>query len=211
MPGVGGESQLRPPRGATPITSLSCSSESADGTLRVMVPAEFRTEGLGSSVEDGSSSFSLGAGVSYEDCDIYVNADDGSQLTAWLKVRLGDADDAGELTVGPVRVHGTGNGYATAGSAHPFDFLQWETVLECEAPPTADAHEVVAAITAVLQTLWHQGYLAIAACEFEDDLPTSGGIARYPAPPRRESPAPGGRLVEKPFPKKKKGKKEPEK
>ncbi|MGW2477748.1 hypothetical protein [Streptomyces sp. NPDC001665] len=87
-----------------------------------------------------------------------------------------------EMTVGPVCVTGEPNDYVTGRRAHPFDFLEWPTVLECEALEGAPAEEVVQAITAVLEALWHGGFKAVAACDFEEALPARGGLDRYPIP-----------------------------
>jgi hypothetical protein len=112
-----------------------------------------------------------------------VDAEAAPRIMARLRGSLGLAEDDGpELTVGPLRVEGAYNDYATGRHAHPFDFLQWPTVLECEAPAGTPAEEVVQAVTAVLEALWHGGFKAVAACDFEDELPAHGGIDRYPLP-----------------------------
>jgi uncharacterized protein (DUF2267 family) len=59
--------------------------------------------------------------------------------------------------------------------------------VECEAPEGAPA-DVVEAVTAVLEALWRDRFKAVAACDFEDELPARGGIGRYPLP----APAPDG-------------------
>lgn len=127
----------------------------------------------------GSSPFDSGS--VYSDALIYVDAVAASRVVGRLREALGLEDDGPELTVGPVRVEGEPNDYATGRRAHPFDFLQWPTVLECEAPAGAPA-EVVQAVTTVLEALWRGGFKAVAACDFEDELPARGGIDRYPRP-----------------------------
>ncbi|MFB7592220.1 hypothetical protein [Streptomyces sp. NPDC056169] len=133
---------------------------------------------------------SLGGAVSYEDCTIYVDASDGSTVLARLRRVLGPGDEGGVLVVGPVRVTGDDNGYVTGDKAHPFDFLQWPTVLECEAPAEARPGAVVDAVALVLEALWEMGFTALAACDFEDELPASGGRDRYPLPPVSAGPPP---------------------
>ncbi|MDA4895503.1 hypothetical protein PFZ55_52495 [Streptomyces sp. MS2A] len=119
----------------------------------------------------------------YSDASIYVDAEAALRVVGRLRDLLGLVEDDGaELVVGPVRVEGEPNGYATGQRAHPFDFLQWPTVLECEAPAGAPAEEVVQAVTAVLEALWRGGFKAVAACDFEDELPAHGGIDKYPLP-----------------------------
>jgi len=41
---------------------------------------------------------------------------------------------------------------------------------------------VLQAVTALLEALWRGGCKAVAACDFEDELPARGGIDRYPYP-----------------------------
>ncbi|THA65760.1 hypothetical protein E6R60_33025 [Streptomyces sp. A0642] len=119
---------------------------------------------------------------SYEDASIYVDAEAAPRVLGRLRDALGLKDEGAELTVGPVRVSGEPNDYAAGRRAHPFDFLEWPTVLECEAAGGAPAGEVVQAVTAVLEALWRGGFKAVAACDFEDELPARGGIDRYPYP-----------------------------
>ncbi|MGW2296842.1 hypothetical protein [Streptomyces violaceorubidus] len=130
----------------------------------------------------------LGPDSPYSDASIYVDAEAAPRVLGRLRGALGLVEDDGaELTVGPVRVEGEHNDYATSRRTHPFDFLQWPTVLECEASEGTPA-EVVQAVTAVLEALWHGGFKALAACDFEDELPARGGADRYPRP----APAPDG-------------------
>jgi hypothetical protein len=133
-------------------------------------------------VEDGLESSPFGSGCSYADASIYVDARESSRAVAWLQDSFGCESGGGHLMVGPVRVSGAHNDYATGRTAHPFEFLEWPTVLECEAPAGVPPAEVVAAVAAVLETLWRGGFKAVAACDFEDDLPACGGLARYPVP-----------------------------
>ncbi|MFE7809472.1 hypothetical protein ACFU51_33345 [Streptomyces sp. NPDC057430] len=58
------------------------------------------------------------------------------------------------------------------------DFVQWGTVVECEAIAEAIAEatlgQVVEAVGTILETLWNRGYRAVAACDYEDELPRYG-------------------------------------
>jgi hypothetical protein len=128
-----------------------------------------------------SSSFDPGS--AYSDASVYVDAVAAPRVVGRLRDLLGLVEDDGaELVVGPLRLEGAYNDYATGRRAHPFDFLQWPTVLECEAPSGAPAEEVVQAVAAVLEALWRGGFKAVAACDFEHELPARGGIDRYPYP-----------------------------
>ncbi|MCQ4205203.1 hypothetical protein M4J06_003838 [Streptomyces coelicoflavus] len=129
----------------------------------------------------------------YRDASIYVDAEAAPRVVGRLRDLLGLVEDDGaELVVGPVRVEGEPNGYATGQHAHAFDFLQWPTVLECEATAGAPAEEVVQAVAAVLGALWRGGFKAVAACDFEDELPARGGIDRYPLPAPGSGSGSGG-------------------
>ncbi|MFF9457271.1 hypothetical protein [Streptomyces flaveolus] len=133
----------------------------------------------------------IGPDSPYSDASIYVDAEAAPRVVSRLRDALGLIEDAGaELTVGPVRVEGEPNDYATGRHAHPFAFLQWPTVLECEARAGAP-DEVVQAVTVVLETLWHGGFKAVATCDFEDELPARGGIDRYPRPASASASASG--------------------
>ncbi|MFD5451367.1 hypothetical protein ACWDTR_33530 [Streptomyces sp. NPDC003470] len=124
----------------------------------------------------------LGLDSAYSGASIYVDAEAAPRVVDRLRDALGLVEDGAELVVGPVHVEGEPNDYATGRRAHPFDFLEWPTVLECEATAGAPAEEVVQAVTAVLGALWRGGFKAVAACDFEDELPAHGGIERYPLP-----------------------------
>ncbi|MFE6787841.1 hypothetical protein ACFVFF_36875 [Streptomyces sp. NPDC057680] len=121
-------------------------------------------------------------GISYEDCSVYVDAEDESTVIAWLEKHLGGGDGEQDLAVGPLWVSGAANDYSTGRKAHPFEFLEWPTVLECQAPAESEPGAVAAAVTIVLETLWCGGWKAVAACDFEDELPARGGSERYPLP-----------------------------
>ncbi|MFI2415798.1 hypothetical protein [Streptomyces sp. NPDC018947] len=123
----------------------------------------------------------LGPDSPYSDASIYVDAVSAPRIMGRLRDTLGLQNNGPEVTVGPVHVTGEHNDYATGRHAHPSDFLQWPTVLECETRAGAP-NEVVQAVTSVLEALWRAGFKAVAACDFEDELPAHGGIDRYPYP-----------------------------
>ncbi|MFE5614442.1 hypothetical protein [Streptomyces sp. NPDC056524] len=132
-------------------------------------------------------------GVSYEGCSVYVDAADSPTVVSWLRKDLGPGGGGQDLAVGPLRVSGVFHDCSTGRKAHPFEFLEWSTVLECEAAAGAEPGAVVAAVTAVLETLWRGGWKAVAACDFEDELLACGGRECYPLPPESMSPSPEGR------------------
>ncbi|MFG2566313.1 hypothetical protein ACGFR6_12840 [Streptomyces sp. NPDC048567] len=123
----------------------------------------------------------LGPDSAYGHTSIYVDAVAAPRILSRLQDALSLKDYGKGLAIGPVHVYGEPNDYTTDRRAHPFDFMEWPTVLECAATAGAPA-EVVKAITSLLETLWHEGFKAVAACDFEDELPARGGMDRYPLP-----------------------------
>jgi hypothetical protein len=55
-------------------------------------------------------------------------------------------------------------------------FLLWPVVVELETED--DGPAIVAAAADLLRSLWDAGHPAVAACDFEEDLPWGGGIQR---------------------------------
>lgn len=104
----------------------------------------------------------LGPDSPYSDASIYVYAEAAPRVVGRLRDALGLVEDDGaELTGGPVRVESEPNDYATDRHAHPFDVLQWPTVLVCEAR-AGTPDEVVQADASVLEALWHGDFRAVA-------------------------------------------------
>ncbi|MEU0373319.1 hypothetical protein ABZ070_24235 [Streptomyces sp. NPDC006283] len=165
----------------------------------MMQHVELREAGNILSVRDGDLLDSMANGsrvskvseakVSYTDCAIYVDAQNRSDLVDRLASVAHGGEAPGVLRVGPMHLAVAHNDYATARAAGSGSgFLQWEFVVECEASPGAGGVEVVAAVTVVLETLWRAGYRAVAACDFEDELP-AGSKMRRPLVPSAAAPA----------------------
>lgn len=58
------------------------------------------------------------------------------------------------------------------------DFLFWPVIIELDGEGQADEREVIAEASRILESLWRSGRPAVAACDFEDQLPWGGGINR---------------------------------
>jgi hypothetical protein len=56
------------------------------------------------------------------------------------------------------------------------EFLGWPLLVELE-EEGADS-DIVGIAASVIRALWASGHNAVAACDFEGDLPWKGGIAR---------------------------------
>ena len=55
------------------------------------------------------------------------------------------------------------------------DFLFWPVLVEVDSD---GAPAVVELATTILTQLWNHGFPTVAACDYEDELPWRGGIAR---------------------------------
>ncbi|MFM1652488.1 1,4-dihydroxy-6-naphthoate synthase [Brevibacillus sp. B_LB10_24] len=63
-------------------------------------------------------------------------------------------------------------------AADPHDgFLYYRYYLDIEPAEDADPREYIKGIARMLEALWESGAKAVAACDFEEELPRKGGIA----------------------------------
>lgn len=60
----------------------------------------------------------------------------------------------------------------------PDDFLGWPVLVELESEPADVGRGLIEATARLLHALWDAGLGAVAACDFEDELPWAGGIRR---------------------------------
>lgn len=58
------------------------------------------------------------------------------------------------------------------------DFLRWPTQVELETTDSAAHQTLVETTRRIITTAWNTDTPAVAACDFEDQLPWNGGIAR---------------------------------
>ena len=58
------------------------------------------------------------------------------------------------------------------------DFMVWPVHVELEARLSSEDPAVVAVTAAALECLWHSDRDAVAACDYEDELPWGGGARR---------------------------------
>lgn len=66
------------------------------------------------------------------------------------------------------------------------DFVYWPTLMELDTEPDTEsgtveasaAQRMVDTAAALIRTFWEDGYPAVAAADFEDELPWKGGIQR---------------------------------
>jgi hypothetical protein len=108
-------------------------------------------------------------------CKIFVNAAEISSVTEMVAVLLGGQFERRSMHLPGIWVDVRSNpDRAEAGD----DFVHWPVLIELEADDVGDVRTVVDAATRIITALWEAGDPAVAACDFEDELPWNGGIAR---------------------------------
>jgi hypothetical protein len=58
------------------------------------------------------------------------------------------------------------------------DFVGWPIFVEVEAEPDADDASVVEITSKIVRELWDADIPAVAACDYEEELPWGGGLHR---------------------------------
>jgi hypothetical protein len=110
----------------------------------------------------------------YSYCRIYLRGGSRPVLTELVAAALGaPADD--HYTVRHSGTEFEIRPNPDAGLAD--DFIGWPFTIEAENDEPGPA--LVEAVSRVLRAAWARGFDAIAACDFEDELPDLGGIPRY--------------------------------
>ncbi|MET8703305.1 hypothetical protein ACFVUH_30445 [Kitasatospora sp. NPDC058032] len=108
-------------------------------------------------------------------CRIFV---DGGlrQTRVLLEAATGGRFDDGVLELPDAVVEVRRNEDAAPGAE---EFLWWPVTVEIDLPPGPAPGGVVELVARILRALDGAGRPAVAACDFEDELPWRGGIARY--------------------------------
>ena len=65
----------------------------------------------------------------------------------------------------------------------PGDFVHWPFYLDAGPDDMHTDHRLVAIVAALLEQLWGCGWQAVAACDFEEELPRRGGYLGIQAAP----------------------------
>ncbi|MEV7755661.1 hypothetical protein [Streptomyces griseofuscus] len=110
----------------------------------------------------------------YGDCQIYLRGGNREFVIALVAAALGaPADDHYTIRSGRMVFEirpNPDNGLAE-------DFIGWPFTIEAEADDPGPL--LVEAVSRVLKAVWNHGFDAVAACDFEDELPDLGGLPRY--------------------------------
>jgi len=113
-----------------------------------------------------------------EYCKIFVKATDPEPVKALLSALLGGTFQQRDMTVDHFDVAVLPNSYATDPPDLGDDFVVWPTMIELGMDEPVDAARMVATTSRVLVAFWDAGLPAVAACDYEDELPWAGGIQR---------------------------------
>jgi hypothetical protein len=114
----------------------------------------------------------------YEFCQILVKNNNKSELEDQLAAWLGGVFEHGSMSLDGLIVDVVGNSDGVAPDEAGHDFVRWPVQIEFEAEPFTPGERVVELVSRVLKALWESGRPAVAACDFEDELPWGGGIQR---------------------------------
>ncbi|MFF3967933.1 hypothetical protein ACFYZI_41060 [Streptomyces griseorubiginosus] len=110
----------------------------------------------------------------YGDCQIYLRGGNRESVTALVAATLGaSADDHYTIRSGRMVFEIRPN--PDDGLAE--DFIGWPFTIEAEAENPGPV--LVEAVSRVLKAVCNRGLDAVAACDFEDELPDLGGLPRY--------------------------------
>ncbi|MEU7018978.1 hypothetical protein [Streptomyces sp. NPDC046385] len=110
----------------------------------------------------------------YGNCRLFVRGTSQQFLADLIAVTLGaQADDHYTVRAGRMVFDTCPN--PDAGLAD--DFIGWPLTIEAEADEGGPS--LVEPVARLLTAAWDRGYDAVAACDFEDELPDSGGLPRY--------------------------------
>ncbi len=112
------------------------------------------------------------------ECEVYVDAPlPLPDMQEWLARTLGGvASGRREVSSGALRMAVVEVDEADeAAAAEPDGFTFYPLMLEIDPARSTPRTVYVAAVGSLLQALWASGWRAVAACDFEDELPYSGG------------------------------------
>ncbi|MEU6176089.1 hypothetical protein ABZ832_29795 [Streptantibioticus parmotrematis] len=109
-------------------------------------------------------------------CKTFVEQGTTASVMATLAATLKGAFSRHSMTVGGLVVEVRRNSDAPLDIPVGDDFVQWPVLVEVDAEENQDRDLMVETVGTILRTLWESGNRAICACDFEDELPWSGGI-----------------------------------
>lgn len=109
----------------------------------------------------------------YEFCKIFLRAEE-QEAVDLLTDLLGARPRLGLFALPEAEVEVLRN--PDKGAAK--DFIGWPAFVEVEAETDAESAAVVAIVSRIVTAMWEAGIPAVAACDYEDELPWRGGRGR---------------------------------
>jgi hypothetical protein len=115
----------------------------------------------------------------------FVEAWDAEAVSKILAGALGVPFDRNGAVVDGLDIDVWSNGYANKEPRVGDDFIVWPLTIEISADEGPVARSVMFGVMErALVALWEAGIRVVASCDFEDELPWSGGIARVKGEPQ---------------------------
>lgn len=110
-------------------------------------------------------------------CKIFVRGEAGRQAVLVVVANVLNAEvDGWSVANRVLSLEVRGNDEFDAARAG--DFLFWPFLVEVQGETGVERFEIVAGVRDLLEGLWIAAFDAVAACDFEDELPFRGGIGR---------------------------------
>lgn len=114
----------------------------------------------------------------YSYCRILVKGIKVDEAQPLLSSLFGGTFERHTMTVGDIDVEVRRNPDAGREGAASEDFVLWPVQVEIEPLAPAGETGMVETVTRILAVLWEAKAEAVAACDFEDELPRGGGIQK---------------------------------
>ena len=114
----------------------------------------------------------------YRFCKVFVKGGESDALMAMLATLLDGHFQRHSMFLRGFVVDVRRNPDAADAADPGDDFVRWPVLVELEAEEEVGERALAEAAAEILRALWDAGYPAVAACDFEDELPWSGGIQR---------------------------------
>lgn len=113
-----------------------------------------------------------------EFCRFFVEAADIAPVVEVLTAALDVPFAKNSATARGLDIDVWDNGYASGEPRFGADFLEWPLTVELSSAEAVAHDTVFDVVKRVLVALWDADIRAVAACDFEDELPWRGGIGR---------------------------------
>ncbi|MFD4000632.1 hypothetical protein [Streptomyces rubiginosohelvolus] len=114
----------------------------------------------------------------YSYCRILVTNITVEETRRLLGSLFDGAFERNTLTVGEMEIEVRRNPDAQSGGVEADDFVRWPVQIETETVTPHGETAAVETVSRILESLWGARAQAVAACDFEDELPWKGGIQR---------------------------------